>query len=98
MSVRFEQDLGIGMAGKAYAFVFELRANLAKVVDLAVVDDPVSGRRVLHWLVAMRRQIENGEPPIAKSNLVEFRATGSKNDSTGIDGAAMRKRVSRGLQ
>ena len=63
--ISFEQDLGIRVAGEAHVFFFQFLANFSKVVDLAVVYDPVSGFRVSHGLVAKGGQIKDGETPVS---------------------------------
>ena len=69
----------------------ELAPNIAEVVNLTVVDDPVAGLRIVHRLVTQRREIENSEPAVSKS---DFEARANRildQDGSGIIRAAMRK-------
>lgn len=45
------------MAYEALSRLLKFAANVAKVVDLAVVDDPVARLRIVHGLVRERRKI-----------------------------------------
>src|SRR5262245_44189020 len=45
---------------------FELRAQFAEVVNLAVVYDRETSARVCHWLSRRIRQIDYGESPMAE--------------------------------
>jgi hypothetical protein len=47
----------------------KLFANIAKVVDLAVIDNPVAGFSVLHRLMSEGGQIKDRETPVAQTNL-----------------------------
>jgi hypothetical protein len=41
--IGFKDHFGVGIAAKVQSRLLELGANLAEVVDLSVVDDPVAG-------------------------------------------------------
>src|SRR5581483_10951384 len=68
-AVRLEHNFGIGPAAEANALAFKLLADLAEVVDLAVMDDPITGLGVLHRLVAQRREVEYGETPVSEADF-----------------------------
>ena len=61
--ISFEQDLGIRVAGEAHVFFLQFLANFGKVVDLAVIDDPVSSFRISHSAGGQGGQIRDGETP-----------------------------------
>ena len=56
-----QDDFGVGARTKRVPQVLQLGAQLAKVVDLAVVDEREAAIVTLHRLVARRRQILDGE-------------------------------------
>jgi len=70
---------------------FEFAAEFTKVVDLAVEDDPVPGRQVLHRLVAQRREVDDGKPSVSETELAISARTGLYDDGSGIVGAAVRE-------
>ncbi len=95
-AISFQQHFGIGLADKAHAFALQSRPEFAKVVDFAVVDDPVAGFRILHGLMAQRREIENRQAAAAQSNFEARRGVGLNDDCPAVVRPAMRQRI-RGL-
>jgi hypothetical protein len=65
VGVRFQDHFRVGKAAEVHALPLQLRANLAKVINLTVVDDPVAGCGIVHGLVPVGRQVENCEAAIA---------------------------------
>ena len=55
MGAAFEQHLGVAVAATPDAFLAKLAAQLAVIVDLAVVDDDETAVRRYHRLGAARR-------------------------------------------
>ncbi len=84
----FQHHLGVGMAAKANAARLEFGAQLVVIVDLAVVDDDEAAVGGDHRLVAGRREIDNGKPPVRKRDP----GFGVDPDAV-IVGAAMREAV-----
>ena len=54
-TIRLEHHFSIGVTSKSNALGFQLVTNLTKVIELTVIDDPVSASLVLHRLVSERR-------------------------------------------
>jgi len=75
----------------------EFLANFTKVVNLSVVNNPVAGDRVVHGLMAKRREVENGEAAVAQADFDTFWQV-AQNDGAAIVGAAVGKRLSGALQ
>ena len=67
--IGFQQDFSIGVADKTCAGFLEFVPNVAEVVDLAVVDDPVAGFGIVHGLVSQRREIKNRQPAVAQADF-----------------------------
>jgi hypothetical protein len=63
---RVEQDLGVGAGPEDVAARDELVAQLAIVVDLAVVGQPIAMVRAGHRLVAIRAEIDDRQPAMAQ--------------------------------
>ena len=59
-----QHHLGVGMSAKAMAAAFQLRAQLLKIIDLAVVDDDVAAIGRVHRLRAGLAQVDDGKPPM----------------------------------
>ena len=97
-AVSFEQHFGIGMAAEFYPLPFQSLANLAEVVDFAVVDDPVPGLGILHGLVAQRRQIEDGKAPAAQADFNRMGTAFLKYDRAVVVGSTVGKRQTSALQ
>src|SRR5256885_755845 len=57
------------MTDEAGSSLFQFLANVAEVIDLTVVDDPVAALQIVHRLVAERREVENRQSPAAQANL-----------------------------
>src|SRR5690348_15485182 len=70
MRPRLQQDLGVAARAEAAARGFELSAQLAEIVDLAVVDDDVTAVRRSHRLSARGREVDDGEPAMRKSETI----------------------------
>ena len=68
--VREQDHFGVAAARKHVATRLELCAQAADVVDLAVVDDPVILRGVVHRLMAGRRQIDDAQAPVPECDFV----------------------------
>ena len=66
LGVGVEEDLGVRTGVKYVTGGLELGAELAVVVDLAVVDDPVAVVGRAHRLVAGRREVQDGEAAMAE--------------------------------
>jgi hypothetical protein len=81
------------MARKLITGGLEFAAKLTKVVDLAVEDNPVSGGGILHGLVPLRREVDDGKACVCKAKLAISVGAGFYDDSSGIVWAAMRKRL-----
>src|SRR5262249_48794457 len=60
-----EQHFGVGPCVEDIAARNEIVAQLPIVVDLTVEDHPVSAIGIRHWLVAMRREIDDRQPTMA---------------------------------
>src|ERR1700680_558683 len=71
---------------------FQFGANLAEIVNLAVVDDPVPGITVLHRLVSPGREIEDGETPVAEKDGGGLRTALTYQVPSGIVRTPMRQR------
>src|SRR5262252_5570922 len=59
-SVGFENYFRVRVALEPPSLGLQLLAHLAEVVDLAVVNDPIAGGRVLHGLMPEWGEIQNG--------------------------------------
>src|SRR3954451_1974498 len=85
------------MADETSAAGFEFLADFAEVVDLAVVNDPVARLGIVHGLMAERREVKNGEAPVAQTDLVALvRAT--EKDRARIVRATMSQRLRAALE
>src|SRR5690606_28563540 len=60
--VGVNHSLGVGARAIAVATPLELAPQLLVVVDLAVVGQPEVAGLIRHWLAALRREVEDGEP------------------------------------
>ncbi|GAC1516573.1 MAG: hypothetical protein NVS1B11_37660 [Terriglobales bacterium] len=96
-AIRFKDYLGIRAAAKSGTSTFQFLAHLAEVINLSVVDDPVPAFLVLHRLMTERRQIKNGEPPIAESDFQRLARIIVNNDRARIVGPAVSERASGSL-
>ncbi len=65
---RFEDHLRIGLGGEHGALALQLVAQLAKVIELAVVDNPASARYIRHRLVRALVQVDHGQPPVGEDD------------------------------
>src|SRR5271169_3637060 len=72
---------------------FEFLTKIAEVVDLAVVDDPVAGDRILHGLVPKRRKVENRQSPVTQADLQWLRFGIFQQHGTGIIWSSVRERA-----
>lgn len=91
-AVRFQHDFGIGVADECTSATFEFLAHIAEVVNLTVVDDPVSSVGIVHRLVSERRQIKNGQASVPQAHFNPAFLI-LERDSAGVVGAAMGKRL-----
>src|SRR5581483_6200904 len=91
-AVRLEHNFGIGPTAEANALAFKLLADLAEVVDLAVMDDPITGLGVLHRLVAQRREVEYGETAVSKTDFARSRQITANDYYARIIRTTMRER------
>ena len=66
--VRLQDDLGVALGAKPAAGPFELKSELAVVVQLTIVGNPCCAGRVRHWLVSRGAHIDDREPPVSKPN------------------------------
>src|SRR5262249_39909486 len=95
LAVRGEDHLGVGRAAEAVALRLELRAKLAVVVDLAVVDELETPVLACERLVARRRGVDDREPAKAERRArvrVEAAAVGAAMREGGrhaLDGLAL---------
>ena len=93
LGVGVEEHLGVGAGVKGMAGGLELGAQLAVVVDLAVVDDPVAAVGRAHRLVAGRREVEDGEPAVAERDA-DRSCTGGASRAVGEYGNAVARTLS----
>jgi hypothetical protein len=63
-----EEHLRVGMAAESMAEARQVLAEWVVVVDLSVVRDDVPTLRRAHRLVAVRRQVDDGEASVAESD------------------------------
>src|SRR5579862_7891370 len=96
--IGLEENFGVRVADKNCASPFQLRTNFKKVVDLAVVDNPVAAFRIVHGLMAERREIENRKTPASESNFNRAGNRVAQQDGPRIVRPTMRKRVGTALQ
>ncbi len=89
MPVGFENHFRVGEAIQINSLAFKLCANLAKVVNLAVVYDPIAAGRIVHGLMPARRQIENCEAAISQPNFDCMRLQAAQNDGAAVVWSAM---------
>src|SRR4029077_524016 len=54
---------------KGVALALQLAAKFSEVVDFSVVRDPDRAVFIAHWHVAVGRQVEDGKPPAAETNV-----------------------------
>jgi hypothetical protein len=64
-----EDHLSVSFRPKTMAGSSQLIANLTIVVDLTVVNDPVSPIPITHGLMAGVRKIHDAQPTVAKNQL-----------------------------
>src|SRR5258708_1573586 len=86
------------MPTKRVALALEFLANFAKIVNLAVVDNPVSSLRILHRLMTKGRGVENRETLMAESDFYSLRDGVADDDGAGVIGTAMGKRLGSAIQ
>ena len=67
--VHREEDLGVAVGAEREAVAPELLSQLAVVVDLAVVRDPVAPVAVLHGLRAAFRRVDDRQPPMSQGRM-----------------------------
>ena len=79
-AIRFQQDFGIGIAFEADPFCFQFSANFAKVINLAVVDNPIARSGILHRLMAKHGKIKNRQTTIAQANFQRLWQAFTDND------------------
>ena len=91
--IGFQHNFGVGVADETCAGLFEFVADVAEVVDLAVVDDPVAGLGIMHGLVGQRGEIENRQAPVAQADFNWVRNGIAQKDRARIIGPAMRERL-----
>ena len=96
--IGFEDHLGVGIAAKVQSRLLELRANLAEVVDLSVVDDPVAGCGIVHGLMPLRRQVQDCEAPISQTDFIGFPRRVTQNDRAAVVRPTMREGSGGALQ
>src|SRR6267154_5714420 len=65
--IKMNNDFGIGMSEAAMAAGLQLRAQLGKVIDLAVVDNP-NGLIFVEDRLVPARQVDDAEPAHAQSD------------------------------
>src|SRR5581483_9366864 len=98
-SIRLQNYFGIGVASEVCSCQFQLGANFAEVINLSVVDDPITSFRIVHWLMAERRDIENGEPPVSEAHMDAVADVFLvQQDRAGIIRAAVRQGLSGALK
>ena len=68
--VGLEQDLGVAARSQHHALLPQFGAQLDIVVDLAVEDHPVAAVGGPHRLMATLRQVDDGQPLVAQSDIV----------------------------
>src|SRR2546423_885601 len=91
--IGLQHHFGIGMAYERRAFPLKLCPNVAEVVNLSVVDNPVAGLGIEHGLVPERRQVQNGQAPATKADFGWARNRLAQEDRARIVGPAMREGV-----
>ena len=84
-----EHHLGVGAAAEAVSALGQFRAQLPKVVDLAVVGDDVAAAGRMHRLRAGRREVDDRQPAVAEPDAGLRIAPAS---------AAVRSAVSKGVR
>jgi hypothetical protein len=89
--ISLEQNFGVGVAGELRAGPVKLAPNVAEVIDLSVVNDPVAGFRIVHGLMPERRKIEDGEAPVSQADFNWFWRGVSYDHRAGVVGAAVRE-------
>src|SRR5271170_7524270 len=96
--VSFQQNFGVRMADELCTSLLKLEANVAEVIDFSVVGDPVAGFWVVHWLMAQRRRIEDGEAAVSQADFDWFRCGVAHDHRAGVVRAAMREGRGAALQ
>ena len=79
------------MADKTGTTSFEFVPDVAEVIDLAVVDDPIAGFGIVHGLVGQRGKIENRQSSVTQADLNGVRCRLAKKDRTRVIGSSMRE-------
>src|SRR5260370_330837 len=86
------------MSLKSGTLALQFLANLAEVINLAVVDNPVSTLRVLHRLMTEGREVENRETPMAQADFYRLRDFIANGDAATVIGTPVGKRLGSALQ
>jgi len=73
------------------ARAFEFLPQFAKVVDLAVEDDPVAADRILHGLVPERREVDDGEAGVSEAYVGLRSSTALDNGGARVVRSTMSK-------
>src|SRR5436305_6374507 len=67
--IRLQQDFRIRMADERTAILLQFTSDFAEVVDLAVIDDPITSFQIVHGLVPQRGKIENRKPAVSQPDF-----------------------------
>ena len=70
LGVGGEDHFRIGLAAEVVALGGQFGADLEEVIDLAVEGDPVAALRIAHRLLAVFRQVEDGQAAVAERDAV----------------------------
>src|SRR5262249_2741261 len=68
--IEMEQNLGVRAGSEHGAVPLQLRAQFAKIVDLAVEDDVSRNSLRGHGLVSRWTEIDDREPPMTETHVV----------------------------
>ena len=98
LRISLQKNFGVRVANELRPCSFQFVTNVTEVVDLAVVDNPVPGLRVVHGLVCEGRQIKNGQTAVPQANLNRVGRGIVENDRPAIVRAAVREGLRRPLQ
>ena len=63
-----QEDLGVGVRGKAPPALFQLFAQLAVVIDLAVENDLIPAIGAGHRLSSGLREVDDGQPAVSQAD------------------------------
>ena len=64
-----QQNFRVAMTSEQHALALECRTDAPEVVNLAIEDQAVAGRNVVHRLMAGLREIKDGEPTKPKASV-----------------------------